>query len=601
MRATIWTVIFAAGAAVARGIEPADKDLISEARAVLNYLESVYGKQCLSAVHGTDNAGFVFETSGRLPAIDSFDLTGWNSPTWGKTYTPVVERSIADAKEWWDRGGIVAMQFHWKNPSKPDGSAWVGKHGSGPPSGPFDMAAATKKGTAANKQFFDDLAKHADYLQKLSDAHVPVLWRPFHEIDGGWFWWTDQETPENTAQMYRLMFDYLVKERKFHNLIWVYNPGVAAGGYKKMLREKKSEGSLAEEIAFRKRYYPGAELVDIAGIDIYPNKSEGYAEPMNDTFPKAFEIMKQVAPGKILAMCESSFVINPELMQKNGPKWLYSLQWFEGDPGYTRTTYNHDFLTTLDELPKLNPGPIIPFVRLVAPIDGQDFPAGNVELKADTESRNDDIAQVEFLDLATPWKNWWMMKPSEKREAFAGAIVIGVAKEKPFSFVWKNPPAGLHNIAARITNKKGVAEFSNIARINVGIENLARKGKITASSKADEAQKTEDGNLFTSWNGDKNGDQWLAVDLGEEKSVGAVSVAWWKAYAKAYQIQISNDGATWKDVHAAEKGYEFLGNTDVIRFAPVKTRHVRLLCTKTGTNWGGYTVYEFGIYPSLPK
>jgi mannan endo-1,4-beta-mannosidase len=63
----------------------------------------------------------------------------------------------------------------------------------------------------------------ADYLKQLADARVPVLWRPLHEIDGSWFWWTDAETPENTAALWRLMFDYFVNERELHNLIWVYN------------------------------------------------------------------------------------------------------------------------------------------------------------------------------------------------------------------------------------------------------------------------------------------------------------------------------------------------------------------------------------------
>lgn len=586
-------------AAAARAAEPVDPELIPEARAVLKYLESVYGNKTLGAVSGGDNAGFVYEVSGRLPAIVSFDLCGWNSPTWGKTYTPVVEGAIESAKDWWGRGGIVAMQFHWKNPSKPDGSAWVGKHGSGPPSGPFDMAGATQKGSPANEQFMGDLAKHADYLQRLADARVPVLWRPFHEIDGGWFWWTDQQTPENTAAMWRMMFDYLVKERKLHNLIWIFNPGVHAGGYKKMLRETKKEGSPADEIAFRKRYYPGPQYCDLAGIDIYPNKSEGYGEPTDDTFPKAWEIMRQVAPGKMLAMCESSFVINPELIAKNGPKWLYSLQWFPGDPDYVRRAYAHDQLLTLDELPPLNPA-ARPFARLVSPADGAALPAGDVALKADSGARTDDGARVEFLALSAPWKNWWQMKTSEKEAAFAQAKVVATAQAAPFVATWRNAPAGMHTIVARVTNRKGAASFSNAARVGAGLENLARKGTATASSKPETAAKALDGDLFTSWNGDKEGPQWLAVDLGGTKNIGAVSVSWWKAYAKSYEIQVSDDGAAWRTVHSTPKKNEFLGNTDAIRFDPVKARHVRLLCTQRGTDWGGYTVYELGVYESLP-
>ncbi len=593
-------VAMAAGLAAAAGaVEPVDRDLIPEARAALGYLESVYGKQSLGAVSGTDNAGFVQEVSGRLPAIVSFDLCGWNSPTWGKTYTPVVERSVEAAKEWWDRGGIVAMQFHWKHPAKTNGSAWVGKHGNSPPSGPYDMANVTKPGTPAHGAFMTDLARHADYLQRLADARVPVLWRPFHEIDGGWFWWTDQETPENTAAAWRMMFDFLVKERKLHNLIWVFNPGVHAGGYKKMLRETKKEATLANEIAFRKRYYPGAAYCDLAGIDIYPNKAEGYGDPTGDTFPKAWEIMTQVAPGKMLAMCESSGVIHPGLMEKNGPRWLYTLQWFPGEPAYAREVYNHDFLVTLDELPPLNPD-ALPFARLVAPADGAAPPAGAVELKADTGARTDGIAQVEFLALAGPWKNGWMMKASEKEESFAGATSVGVAKAAPFTVSWKAPPAGLHTVVARITDRKGRSTLSNAARVSAGLDNLARRGTFTASSGADGAAKAGDGDPFTSWNGEKKDDQWLAVDLGAAKTVGAVAVSWWKAYAKAWEIQVSDDGAAWRTVHAVPKKSEFLGNTDVVRFDPVRARHVRLLCKQRATDWGGYTVYELGVYGSLP-
>lgn len=597
---TLGSVLLLFAGTVAQAIEPVDKELIPEARAVLDYLESVYGKKTLSAVSGNDNAGYVDEVSGRLPAIVSFDLCGWNSPTWGKTYTPVVERTIAAAQDWWNRGGIVAMQFHWKNPAKTNGSAWVGQHGSGPPSGPFDMAAATRPGTPAHQQFMDDLGKHADYLKQLADARVPVLWRPFHEIDGGWFWWTDQETPENTAKMWRIMYDYLVKERKLHNLIWVYNPGVHAGGYKKILRETKATGSLAEEIAFRKRYYPGPEFCDLAGIDIYPNKSEGYGEPTEDTYPKAFEIMSQVAPGKMQAMCESSFVINPELIRKNGPKWLYSLQWFEGEADYVRSSYRHDHLLTLERLPKLNLGTVRPFVQLTAPADGAEIAGDAVELQADPGARGDGIAQVEFLDLAAPWKNWWLTGPADRKKAFDQAKVLGTAKAKPFAITWKNPPAGFHNIVARITDTKGVSELSNIARITTGLENLARKGVMSASSKPDATVRAQDGDLHTAWGGDKKGDQWLAADLGSEHTIGAVAVSWWKAYAKTFRIQVSNDGTTWREVHATDQKSEYLGNTDVLRFPPAKARHVRLYCMKPGTDWGGYSVYEFRVFAGLP-
>lgn len=326
-------------------VEPADPDLIPEARKVLDYLSSVYGKKVLSGVSGTDNAQKIEAVSGRLPAIKAIDLSGWNTPTWGKTYTPVVERTIEAAIQWRDQGGIVAMQFHWKHPGRKDGTAWVGKHGKNPPSGPFDMAGAVKPGTESNKLFLDDLNRHADYLGKLAQARVPVLWRPFHEIDGGWFWWTDREHPENTAAAWRLMFDTLVKERGIHNLIWVYSAAL----------KTPEKGQDVERIELRKRFYPGDAYVDISGIDIYPNSQYGWGRPQEDAYQKAWDIMRQVSPDKMLALCECGALPNPDIMTKDGPKWLYALPWW--GPGknnpedWAKKTYTHDLIVTRDELP----------------------------------------------------------------------------------------------------------------------------------------------------------------------------------------------------------------------------------------------------------
>jgi mannan endo-1,4-beta-mannosidase len=597
MKKTICVVLLIFVAA-ANALEPVDKELIPEARRVLAYLESQYGKKTLAA-STSGVAGWIYETTGRQPAIMGFDLSGWNSPNWGKTYTPVVEKTIEGVQAWWQKGGIVQMQWHWKNPTRPDGSAWAGLP-PGRGTGPVDVGAAVTPGTPVYNALMEDLKKHADYLQKLADARVPVLWRPFHEIDGGWFWWTDKETPENTAKLWRQMYEYLVKERKLHNLIWVYSAGVHAGGYKQLVKKEKREETLEGEIAFRKRYYPGAEYVDIAGIDIYPGAS--YGPPTEDVYPKAFQIMQQVAPGKMLAMCESGVPLNPDLMAKDGPKWLYNLQWFEGEPAWDQKFYTHDYIVSFDELPALTPHHAPPVVWLTTE---------GTTLRAEALSRASDIAKVEFRNITGTWKNWFIEKP----EARANTTLIGEVSAAPFQFERKNAPAGFYNIVARATDKKGATAESNVARVSVGLTNLALGKTATASSKGETAAKAVDGNLFTAWSGEKPGgggkkgktktadvpaEQWLAVDLGAEQTVGGVSVSWWKAYARDYRIEVSGDGQTWKEVFHQPKKSEFCGNTDLVSFALVKARHVRLVCTKPGTDWGGYTVYEFGVYASLP-
>jgi mannan endo-1,4-beta-mannosidase len=238
------------------------------------------------------------------------------------------------------------MQVHWIHPSNPNGSAWLGKHGRKTPSPPFDFAAALKSGTKVNQELMRDLKGHADFLQQLAEARVPVLWRPFHEIEGGWFWWTDAEHPEHTAALWRLMFDYFTKERKLHNLIWVYASALRCG--------KGKEG--LTNVAMRKRFYPGAAYVDIAGIDVYPNAYLGIGQPQKDTYARSFEVMRQVAPGKMIALAECEAIPDPDRLARDGPGWLYCLPWWgigkKHPADWARKTYTHEHLITLDQLPK---------------------------------------------------------------------------------------------------------------------------------------------------------------------------------------------------------------------------------------------------------
>jgi hypothetical protein len=297
-------------------------------------------------------------------------------------------------------------------------------------------------------------------------------------------------------------------------------------------------------------------------------------------------------------------------MQKDGPKWLYNLQWFEGDIDWDQKVYSHDYIVTFEELPVLTTHHAPPIARLMAPANSS---ANAVQLRAEASSRDSAIAKVEFHCISGNWKNWFLEKKAQR----ADSTLIGDVATAPYVFDWKNVPAGFYNIIARVTDKQGATAESNVARISVGLNNLALGKTATASSKPETALKAVDGNLFTSWNGERpNGkkgakksdaqaepkqDQWLAVDLGAEQNVSGVAVSWWKAYARDYRIEVSLDNQVWKEVFHEPKKSDYSGNTDVIRFPAVKARHVRLVCAQPGTDWGGYTVYELGIYEALPE
>ncbi|HYW81332.1 MAG TPA: glycosyl hydrolase [Thermoguttaceae bacterium] len=347
------TAILAITAVSSEGIavEPCDPDLIPEARAVLDHLESIYGKKTLIGQDKFWEAERAFQASGKRPAIISSDLSGWNKQRWNAQYERTIQNAVDRSRQWWrEEGGIVSFAWHWANPLGEQGTFEATR----PKFMPIDVGQVVTPGTKQNLRAMEDLKRHADYLQQLADARVPVLWRPLHEIEGGWFWWSDTQTPENTAALWRMMYDYLVRERKLHNLIWVYSSALKAGDH----------GKDIEAIEYRKRFYPGDEYVDIAGIDIYINSWFGWADYRESAYPKAWEIIHQVAPNKMHALCECQGLPDPELLSQQSHRWLYCLPWYVGDkpdwnpPEWVAKVYSHEAYGTLDALPRLYETPV---------------------------------------------------------------------------------------------------------------------------------------------------------------------------------------------------------------------------------------------------
>jgi hypothetical protein len=186
-------------------IEPVNSNLSPTAREVLNYLASTYQTKMLCGYN-------VY-----VHTPDDYEQTAKQGAIWGRDIRWLGEPSaIANhAKKY---GYILTLHWHW---FYNDDSAWTSERKN-----PVDVAKIVTPGTNEHRQAITEMAAAADALQILEDADVPVLWRPLHEIDGGWFWWTDKDTPENTAKLWRMMYDYLTCTRKLDNLIWVYSAGV---------------------------------------------------------------------------------------------------------------------------------------------------------------------------------------------------------------------------------------------------------------------------------------------------------------------------------------------------------------------------------------
>jgi hypothetical protein len=543
------------GGGNASGIEPVNPNLDATARRVLEYLGSVYETRMLSGYN-------VY-----VHTPDDYEQTGMHAAIWGRDirWLGKPEEIVAHACR---HRYIVTLHWHW---FFGEDSAWTGKRKS-----PVDVGRMVTPGTDEHKQALAEMATAADKLQVFEDADIPVLWRPLHEIDGGWFWWTDKEEPENTARLWRMMYDYFTQTRKLDNLIWVYSAGVG--------------NKTAEQ---RRRFYPGAAYVDISGIDIYGVDFQEEVEKYWDYF----NVMSQVSPGKMLACGECDAIPDPNKTQEGKlPKWLYALPWW-GAPSNRRPadwatyTMRHDFIVTLDELPAFGAGNITPHVGLLEPLDdGSGWYRGIApELSAYAVDRDGAIRRVEF---------------------YAGDTRVATKNQAPYTFIWSGAPTGCHDVTVVAVDDAGETSTSNNVRIAVGLVDLALGKSVTASS-GDSAGQAVDGNYHSTWSSDKNDDEWIYVDLGAIYDVDQVNLLWgWKIHPSDYSIDVAHShpgrAGSWHTVyHETDHAYVPWEATYRVHFARTPARYIRMHATRRAGNqtWGGYQLaaFEVPIPASTPR
>lgn len=158
--------------------------------------------------------------------------------------------------------GLVGFSFHQPYPGSPVKGFEQTKRSNSPAAqDPGWFTRVVTEGTGEHRELLHDLGFLADHLGYLADRGVPVLLRPYHEMNTtpgrGGFWWAGQE-PGAFRRLWRLTYDYLVHRRGLHNLIFVWAPNSWDGSYGKEPRA----------------YYPGGRYVDVVGVDDYSDTPE---------------------------------------------------------------------------------------------------------------------------------------------------------------------------------------------------------------------------------------------------------------------------------------------------------------------------------------
>ena len=175
-------------------------------------------------------------------------------------------------KEGYQRGGIITISWHLANPIT-GGNSWDYSNKS---------IKSILPGGEHHALFNSYLAKAADFLADLKDDKgtvIPVVWRPFHEHTGGWFWWgINSSTDEDYKELFRYSVDYLRKDRNLKNLIIGYNTG--------------TEFTSAEQYLKR---YPGDEYVDMVSFDTYQRGSVDGTPEFAKNLDQWMKVLDEVA------------------------------------------------------------------------------------------------------------------------------------------------------------------------------------------------------------------------------------------------------------------------------------------------------------------
>ncbi len=148
-------------------------------------------------------------------------------------------------------------------------------------------------GGASNEKFNAYLDMIADYAGQVKG---PILFRPFHEAAGGWFWWgASGGSAAEYQQLFQYTAEYLRDTKQVHNLIYVYTADVEY---------------TQDSAAVSDQRYPGDDYVDVIGIDIYDANSEAGSGPWFSEFAAAVSAARQFADehGKLFAVTETGIM-----------------------------------------------------------------------------------------------------------------------------------------------------------------------------------------------------------------------------------------------------------------------------------------------------
>lgn len=228
----------------------------------------------------------VKEVTGDYPAVYGYELGRLELDHVVNIDSVPFDKMKGFIRDAYNAGGVITLSWHLNNPL-------TGKTAWDPAPGTLQSVLPGGEKNELYKSWLDKVAAFMLSLKGKNGELIPIIFRPFHELNGNWFWWGEKYcTPEEYKKAYQFTVSYLRDTKGVHNLLYAYN---------------------TDRFASKEEYlkkYPGEEWTDIIGFDIYQRQK---GDTANQQFIKDADRMltdlEQMAKqtNKIPALTEFGF------------------------------------------------------------------------------------------------------------------------------------------------------------------------------------------------------------------------------------------------------------------------------------------------------
>lgn len=339
-------------------IIPANPNASAEAKNLLAFISSLKGRYTLAGQHnfvssGTKYDDIVYQITGKEPVIWGCDFSfmadaeraekvhhcgpmNMSDPMDSivfsdKTADQLRQELTEEAKRQYARGKIITLMWHCCFPTSEDScrgdEIWAFDRRPGAET----IDSLTMDGTALNLAWKKQVDRVAHYLKQLQEARIPVLWRPYHEMNGVWFWWCNLKENQGFIKLWKMMYNYFTYHHKLTNLLWVWDANAP--------RDIKGDEAYPYDW-----FYPGNDYVDILAADVY---HRDYKQSHHDA-------LVRLGKDKPIALGEIGEVPVDSVWTRQN-KWTWFMVWGYfvnqyNKPEEIKSLYNNPRILTLDRI-----------------------------------------------------------------------------------------------------------------------------------------------------------------------------------------------------------------------------------------------------------